>query len=313
MFKCNFFLNNNILIIGASGQLGKYFVNLLSKDNNVIASDITPNSTLDCQFQLLNILDYNSLKKTIKSNNINQIYNLAAILSAKGESFPYKTWNLTTEGFLNVVKVSIECNVDRIFWPSSIAVFGLNSNLEHVLNDVPMLPSSMYGVSKLACEKLMNYYNSKKILDIRSLRFPGIVSATKPGGGTTDYIVEMLYSALSGNEYKCFLDKDRILPMMHIDDSVQASIKLMNIYRKKISINSPYNITSFNISPDLWRNTINSLGYNLKVLFEKDFRDKIAQSWPRNIDDHLFRNDVGWKPKYDSKNTAKSIIDAINS
>ena len=176
-----------------------------------------------------------------------------------------------------------------------------------------MLPSSMYGVSKLACEKLMNYYNSKKILDIRSLRFPGIVSATKPGGGTTDYIVEMLYSALSGNEYKCFLDKDRILPMMHIDDSVQASIKLMNIDRKKISINSPYNITSFNISPDLWRNTINSLGYNLKVLFEKDCRDKIAQSWPRNIDDHLFRNDIGWKPKYDSKNTAKSIIDAINS
>ena len=162
MFKCNFFLNNNILIIGASGQLGKYFVNLLSKDNNVIASDIIPNSTLDCQFQLLNILDYDSLKKTIKSNNINQIYNLAAILSAKGESFPYKTWNLTTEGFLNVVKVSIEYNVDRIFWPSSIAVFGLNSNLEHVLNDVPMLPSSMYGVSKLACEKLMNYYNSKK-------------------------------------------------------------------------------------------------------------------------------------------------------
>ncbi len=313
MFKCNFFLNNNILIIGASGQLGKYFVNLLSKENNVIASDISLNSKLNCQFQLLNILDYSSLKKTVKSNKINQIYNLAAILSAKGELQPYKTWNLTTEGFLNVVKVSIECNVNRIFWPSSIAVFGINSNLENVLNDVPMLPSSMYGVSKLACEKLMNYYNSKKILDIRSLRFPGIVSATKPGGGTTDYIVEMLYSALSGSVYKCFLDKDRILPMMHIDDSVEASIRLMNVDRNKISINSPYNITSFNITPDLWRNIINSLGYNLKVSFEKDFRDEIAQSWPRKLDDDLFRNDLGWKPKYDSLNTAKSIINAIDS
>ena len=219
MFKCNFFLNNNILIIGASGQLGKYFVDKLSLNNTVIASDISNSNEFNCEFIYLDVLDFDNLKSVILKYKIEIIYNLAAILSAKGEKDPNKTWNLNTKSFLNVANASIELGIKKIFWPSSIAVFGLNSGLEFVKNDVPMLPSTMYGISKLACEKLMYYYNIKNILDIRSLRYPGIVSASKPGGGTTDYIVEMLYCGLNKEKYICSLKKDRILPMIHIDDS----------------------------------------------------------------------------------------------
>ena len=176
-----------------------------------------------------------------------------------------------------------------------------------------MLPSTMYGISKLACEKLMYYYNIKNILDIRSLRYPGIVSASKPGGGTTDYIVEMLYCGLNNEKYICSLKKDRILPMIHINDSVSAAIQLMNVEKKYLSIKYPYNITSFNMSPYQWKQIINDLGYKFDVDYIPDFRDDIAKSWPKTIDDNQLRNDISWKPKYNSLVTAESILKSIQS
>ena len=313
MFKCNFFLNNNILIIGASGQLGKYFVDKLSLNNTVIASDISNSNEFNCEFIYLDVLDIDNLKSVILKYKIEIIYNLAAILSAKGEKDPNKTWNLNTQSFLNVANVSIELGIKKIFWPSSIAVFGLNSGLEFVKNDVPMLPTTIYGISKLACEKLMYYYNTKNILDIRSLRYPGIVSASKPGGGTTDYIVEMLYSGLKKEKYICSLKQNRILPMIHINDSVDAAIQLMNIEKKYLSIKYPYNITSFNMSPHQWKQVINDLGYRFDVDYVPDFKDEIAKSWPKAIDDNQLRNDINWKPKYNRLVTAESILKSIQS
>ena len=174
-----------------------------------------------------------------------------------------------------------------------------------------MFPETMYGVSKLSCEKAMFYFNSKKIIDIRSIRFPGIVSSTKPGGGTTDYIVDMLFSAKNNENYNCFLNSETFLPMMHINDAIEASIMLMNADKKNISINYPYNISSFETSPSKWNNIINSIGYDLNVKYKPDYRQKIADSWPKKIDDSILRNDIKWEPKFNDIDTAKLIIDSI--
>ena len=305
-------MKNRILITGALGQLGEFFVKSLNDtDNYILATDIRENKTLDCDFELFDILDEKQGDYLINKYNINQIYNFAAILSAKGEKNPLSTWDVNNAGFMNIAKLCIKNNIKQIFWPSSIAVFGPNSNLDNVKNDEPMLPSTIYGVSKLACEKAMNYFNFKNLLDIRSIRFPGIVSNSKPGGGTTDYIVEMLYNAKQKKSYTCFLKENTYLPMMHVQDAVDASIKLMELNKNKISINCPYNISSFETSPSTWLNTIRSLGYDFDMNYNIDFRQNIAESWPKKIDDNILRNDIDWEPVFNEFDTAKNIIESI--
>ena len=305
-------MNNRILITGALGQLGEFFINsLVEAGNYVLATDIKKVNNISCDFEVYDILDIKRGDELVKKHNINQIYNFAAILSAKGENNPMSTWDLNNSGFMNIINICIDNDIKRVFWPSTIAVFGKNSNLEFANNDEPMLPVTMYGVSKLACEKAMYYFNSKNIIDIRSIRFPGIVSNSKPGGGTTDYIVEMLYNAKENQDYICFLNSDTQLPMMHIEDAVNASINLMNADKKDISLNYPYNISSFETSPSKWNKIINSLGYNLNVKYKPDYRQNIADSWPKKIDDSILRNDIIWEPKFNDVNTAKLIIDSI--
>ena len=281
-------MKNRILITGALGQLGEFFVKSLNNSNNfVLATDIIVNKTLNCDFELFDIMDYERGDYLINKYKINQIYNFAAILSANGEKNPLSTWDINNAGFMNIAKLCIKNNIKQIFWPSSIAVFGTNSNLDFVKNDEPMLPGTIYGVSKLACEKVMNYFNYKNLLDIRSIRLPGIVSNSKPGGGTTDYIVEMLYNAKQKKSYTCFLKENTCLPMMHVQDAVDASIKLMKLNKNQISLNYPYNISSFETSPNSWLNTIRSLGYDLDMKYNIDFRQNIADSWPKKIDDNI--------------------------
>ena len=305
-------MNNRILITGALGQLGEFFINSLTKAGNyVLATDIKKVNNISCDFEVYDILDVKRGDELVKKYNINHIYNFAAILSAKGENNPMSTWDLNNAGFMNIINICIDNDIKRVFWPSTIAVFGKNSNLEFANNDEPMLPVTMYGVSKLACEKAMYYFNSKNIIDIRSIRFPGIVSNSKPGGGTTDFIVEMLYNAKENQDYICFLNSDTQLPMMHIEDAVNASINLMNADKKDISLNYPYNISSFETSPSKWNKIINSLGYNLNVKYKPDYRQNIADSWPKKIDDSILRNDIKWEPKFNDVNTAKLIIDSI--
>ncbi len=302
-------MKNRILITGALGQLGEFFVKSLNNSNNfVLATDIIVNKTLNCDFELFDIMDYECGDYLINKYKINQIYNFAAILSAKGEKNPLSTWDINNAGFMNIAKLCIKNNIKQIFWPSSIAVFGINSNLDFVKNDEPMLPGTIYGVSKLACEKVMNYFNYKNLLDIRSIRLPGIVSNSKPGGGTTDYIVEMLYNAKQKKSYTCFLKENTCLPMIHVQDAVDASIKLMNLNKNQISLNYPYNISSFETSPNSWLKTIRSLGYDLDIKYNIDFRQNIADSWPKKIDDNILRNQINWQPIYNEFNTAKNII-----
>ncbi len=305
-------MNNRILITGALGQLGEFFINSLTESGNyILATDIKRVNNISCDFEVYDILDVKRGDELVKKYKINQVYNFAAILSAKGENNPMSTWDLNNAGFMNIINICINNDIKKVFWPSTIAVFGMNSNLEFVNNDEPMLPVTMYGVSKLACEKAMYYYNLKNIIDIRSIRFPGIVSNTKPGGGTTDYIVEMLYNAKENQDYICFLKSDTHLPMMHIDDAINASINLMNADKKELSLNYPYNISSFETSPLKWNNIINSLGYDLNVNYKPDYRQYIADSWPKKIDDSILRNDIKWQPKFNDINTAKNIIDSI--
>lgn len=302
-------MNNRILILGASGQLGRSFVTALSKDNEVLATDISKTTTLNSEFSYLDVLDYENLAAIVKRHRIEVIYNLAAILSAKGEINPFTTWEVNTQAFLNVAKICLATGVKKVFWPSSIAVFGHNSNLDCVANDVPMLPSSIYGVSKVACEKLMFYFNTQHGLDIRSLRYPGIVSAAKPGGGTTDFIVEMLYSAVQHTPYTCFLKPNRMLPMLHIKDAVTAAVLLMG--KQPPAIAYPYNISGFEASPQTWQQQIALLGYPVPFKPQVDFRDTIAASWPKKVNDRLFRNNYNWHPQYDATKTAQTVLEEL--
>lgn len=300
-----------ILITGALGQLGNAFVKNFNKTNSyLLATDIKhPKKKMNCDFEILDVLNKEKIDLLVEKYKINIIYHLAAILSANGEINPFNSWKLNMDSFQNIAEVSIKHNIEKIFWPSSIAVFGTESKLSLVSQNPSMNPSTMYGVTKLAGEKLANYYFKKFKLDIRSLRYPGVISTkTVPGGGTTDYVIEMINAAKKEKNYNCYLHKDTELPMIYIDDAIESAIKLMSIERKKISIYGSYNITSFSISPKKLIEEINKNGYKIKVEYNIDSRQKIADSWPRKIDDSKAKNDWGWKPKYGLDSSIKKSL-----
>ena len=307
-------MKKNILITGASGQLGQFFIEKLAENNNVISSDVNVSSELVKKYDLKFLDASNEIKvrKFIDKYHIEEIYNFASILSAKAEKYPLKSFQLNTNCFLNVIKASTSSSVKKIFWPSSIAVFSKESNLGYVKQDVIKSPTTIYGASKLSCEKVINYFNINGLLDIRSIRFPGIVSSSPPGGGTTDFIVEMITNIKSKKKYICPLSPNTLLPMMHVNDAVDASVKLMSVPRNNININDSYNISSFETTPNEWKNLICEMGYKLEVDFQPDFRQKIADSWPRKIDDKQIRKDLNWKPKFNKIKTLKSVIENYN-
>lgn len=302
---------DRILITGALGQLGSEFIKYFEKTNSfVLATDIkNPEKKLSCQFENANALDKEMINSLVKKYDINIIYHLVAILSANGEKNPFFSWKLNIDSFQNIVEISVENKIKKVFWPSSIAVFGTESKLEFVSQNPLMNPSTIYGISKLAGEKLLEYYFNKFALDIRSLRYPGIISTeTKPGGGTTDYIIEMLNAAKKGKDYCCFLNENTELPMMYIDDAIESAIKLMSVSRKDLSISNSYNITGFSITPKQLLNEIINNGFKIKVDYKADFRQKIADSWPKKIDDSLASKDWAWKPKFGLTESIKETL-----
>ena len=302
---------DRVLITGALGQLGTSLQKSLHKKGDfVIATDIRDaTKKTKCKFEKLDVLSYNDLFKTVEKYEINVIYHLVAILSAKGEKNPFHSWKINMETFQNIIDVSIKCKIKKIFWPSSIAVFGKDSNLNFVSQNAYMNPTTIYGVSKLAGEKLMNYYYQKFKLDIRSIRFPGIISMeTKPGGGVTDYIIEMLHASKKGKDYNCFLNKDSRLPMIYMEDAISAIILLMSVDRSKLSISSSYNILGFTTTPEEFYLAIKSNGYNIGITYKEDFRQKIANNWPENLDDTQAKKDWGWSPKFGLEKTIKSAL-----
>lgn len=300
-----------ILITGALGQLGLEFIKYFEKsDVYVLATDIrTPSEKLSCEFEKADALDKDRLDQLVKKYKINTIYHLVAILSANGEKNPFSSWNLNMNSFQNIVEISLDNNIKKIFWPSSIAVFGTDSNLDFVSQNPSMSPETIYGVSKLAGEKLSSYYFNKFGLDIRSLRYPGIISTdTLPGGGTTDYIIEMLNAAKNKSDYTCFLSEETKLPMMYIDDAIDAAIKLMSVERKKLTISTSYNVTGFSITPSELENQIRSRGFDIKIDYKPDFRQKIANSWPKEIDDSSSIKDWEWSCNFGIKETLDKVF-----
>ena len=296
-----------ILVIGSNGQIGTELVFHLRGvygADNVIATDIKePDYELlnSGPFSILNVLDAKSLEEIISWHKPTQIYLLAAMLSAVGEQRPMRAWDLNMNGLLNVLEIAREKGVQKVYWPSSIAVFGPNSPNQNTPQHTIMDPNTVYGFSKLAGERWCEYYFLKYGLDVRSLRYPGLISwKTEPGGGTTDYAVHIFYDAIRQGAYECFLSEDTMLPMMYMPDAIRATVSLMDAPAEQVKIRSSYNVGAINFTPKQIAEVVKSHIPNFAMSYKTgDPRQAIANSWPQSIDDSTARADWGWKHEYD--------------
>jgi len=295
-----------ILIIGASGQIGADLtIELRSRfgQYNVIATDIkeaTQEVIGSGIFEFLDVLDKKRIDEIINKFEITEVYHLAAILSGNAEKNPLWAWNINMKGLFNVLEAAREQKIKKIFWPSSMGAFGPGTPVQNTPQDTIMDPNTVYGISKLAGERWVEYYFQKYGLDIRSLRYPGLISyKTEPGGGTTDYAVEIFYEAIRSGKYRCFLKEDTKLPMMYMDDAVKATIDLMEADSLKISVRSSYNLGGICFSPKEIEEELKKYVPELIVSYHPDFRQKIADSWPKSISDDIAFRDWGWKHDYD--------------
>ena len=308
-------INDTVLIIGANGQLGSVLSKELQKihgKDNVIASDIYLNSTFDGVFEIIDATDIKAIENIVNKYTVNQIYHLAAILSAKGEKNPLRTWDLNISMMLNVFEVARTSNVKKVFFPSSIAVFGDKAPLENTPQSTFLNPATVYGMSKVAGENWAQYYFNKYGLDIRSIRYPGIIGyQSMPGGGTTDYAVEIYHSAVKQEKYLCFLNPETKLPMIFMDDAIRSTIELMQAPKKNIKTRTSYNLGSMSFSPSEIASEIQKLCPNFKVEYNVDYRQEIADKWPKTINDDEARKDWGWKPKYDLKSMTVLMLEKL--
>ncbi|MFS4418477.1 NAD-dependent epimerase/dehydratase family protein [Maribacter sp. 2307ULW6-5] len=308
-------MDKYILIIGACGQIGtELTLALRAKYGNerVIASDIREGQASlmgSGPFELLDATDTNALEEVVAYYEINEVYLMAAMLSATAEKFPMRAWNLNMSSLFNVLNLGKERKIEKIFWPSSIAVFGPNTPKENTPQHTIMEPSTVYGISKQSGERWCEYYFNKFGVDVRSLRYPGLISwKTMPGGGTTDYAVEIYHKALEENHYSCFLEEGTALPMMFMDDAIRATIQLMEADTAKVRLRSSYNLGAMSFTPEEMANSIREHLPHFTMAHAPDFRQAIANSWPANIDDTPAREDWGWRPKYDLKATTMEML-----
>ncbi len=305
-----------ILVIGAGGQLGAELVDSLAKNygkTNVIASDIKNQEEVhfDVDYRKLNALDYDALKKIVNQEGVTQIYHLAAVLSAKAEQSPLSSWDINMKSLLHVLELARE-NVNKVFWPSSIAVFGPDTPKENTPQFTLMNPNTIYGISKLAGERWCEYYFNKYGVDVRSLRYPGLIGyKTLPGGGTTDYAVDIYIKAIQNTKFECFLSENSMLPMMYMDDAVRGTIELMESSPDLISIRSSYNMAAMSFSPKEIYSEIKKQFLDFEIVYKPDFRQKIADSWPGSIDDSVARKDWNWNPSYDLEQMSQDIIEHL--
>ncbi len=305
-----------ILVIGACGQLGTELVVKLRAvfgTGNVIASDIREGAgeLMDGPFEILNILEPDAYRAVLKKHAITDVYHLAAVLSAKGEQDPHFAWKLNMESLLTVLESGKE-QVKKIYWPSSIAVFGPDTPRDHTPQHTIMNPSTVYGISKLAGERWCEYYFQKYGVDVRSIRYPGLIGyKAKPGGGTTDYAVDIYYKAVEGQDFSCFLKPDTALPMMYMDDAVRATIDLMEADEAKVKTRSSYNLAGISFTPDEVYKAVKKHYPDFKITYAPDFRQAIADSWPKSIDDSYARNEWDWSPKYDLEKMSVAMIDGL--
>jgi nucleoside-diphosphate-sugar epimerase len=307
-----------ILVIGASGQIGVELTLALRKiygNTNVVASDLREENDLlkgTGPYVSLDIMNKEMLHVQVIRQNITQIYLLAAILSATGEKNPNLAWNLNMQGLLNVLDIAKEEHIHKVYWPSSIAVFGPTSPKKNCPQQTIIEPTTVYGISKYAGEFWCNYYFQRYGLDVRSLRYPGLISyKSAPGGGTTDYAIEIFHDALEDKHYDCFLKEDTYLPMMYMPDAIRATIELMEAPADKISIRTSYNLSSMSFSPKEIGEEVKKHIPGFTISYEPDYRQAIADSWPESIDDSVARRDWGWKHEYDIDKMSKDMIDNL--
>ncbi len=305
-----------ILVTGAVGQIGSELtIALREKYNNddVLATGrkTKPSETLlnSGPFEFIDIVNKKSIEKVVKDYDIDTIYNMAAILSAVGEKNPELCWNVNINGLYNIFDIALEYDMTRVFVPSSIAVFGPESPKENTPQETILKPKTMYGVSKVTGELLGDYYFKRFNLDVRGLRYPGIISSeTLPGGGTTDYAVEIFYEAIKNKKYSCFVKESTILPMMYMPDCLKASIDLMNVDISKLKHHCDFNLTAMSFSVGELVSEIKKYISEFDCEYKPDFRQDIADSWPRSIDDTAARKEWGWGPDYDLSAVTKDMI-----
>jgi len=307
------------MVIGAAGQIGSELVVELRKiygNDHVFATDIKqpPADVLEAgPFQLMDVMDSKMLIHFVIRNKITQIYHLAAVLSGNAEKLPLQAWNINMESLMNVLELAkMFDEVKRIFWPSSIAVFGPTTPKQNTPQMTVMEPTTVYGISKLAGERWCEYYFRKFHVDVRSIRYPGLISyKTEAGGGTTDYAVEIFYEAVKHGKYECFLSKDTMLPMMFMPDAIRATIELMQLPLEKMSIHTGYNLSGISFTPEQLANEIRKHIPGFEITYKPDFRQAIADSWPQKIDDSIARNNNGWKHDYDLAKMTEIMLKEI--
>lgn len=311
-------IRERILVIGASGQIGVELTLALRKiygNANVIASDLREENELlkgTGPYVSIDVMNKEMLHVQVIRQNITQIYLLAAILSATGEKNPNLAWNLNMQGLLNVLDIAREEKIYKVYWPSSIAVFGPTSPKQNCPQQTIIEPTTVYGISKYAGEFWCDYYHQRFGVDVRSIRYPGLISyKSAPGGGTTDYAVEIFHEALEEKKYTSFLSEDTYLPMMYMPDAIRGTIELMEAPSARIKVRHSYNLSAMSFSPREIGAEIKKHIPDFQLDYKPDYRQSIADSWPASIDDSVATNDWGWKPEYDLAKMTKDMLENL--
>jgi len=308
-------MSAKILVIGANGQLGSVLTKALQSRfgfNNVIASDIQAAPNYKGLFEVLDATDRNRILEVVTKYAITQVYHLAAILSAKGEADPLSTWDINMNMLFNVLEVSRISGMDKVFFPSSIAVFGEDAPVDFTPNNANLNPATVYGMSKAAGENWAQYYFLKYGLDVRSIRYPGVIGyQSLPGGGTTDYAVDIFHKAVLEEEFSCFLEEGTTLPMIFMEDAIRATLELMEAPKENITFRTSYNLAGSSFSPRDIVKEIRNYYPDFQVRYEPDFRQEIASRWPNSINDTEARKDWGWKAEYDLKEITRTMIEKL--
>ena len=294
---------DNILVIGAGGQIGAVLTETLREvhgADHVLATDLRALGEQAGPTAILNVLDPAALEELVRKWRINQIYHLAAILSATGEKDPMWAWDVNMKGLFHVLEIARQRSLKKIYFPSSIAVFGREAVHQRTPQYEILIPETVYGISKVAGENWCNYYYRRYGLDVRSLRYPGIIGyQSMPGGGTTDYAVDIYHYAVRGEPYECFLSANTRLPMLYMPDAIRATIELMEAPTNRLSVRTSYNLAGMSFTPHEVAQSIRQEMPGFKIKYKPDFRQAIADSWPASIDDSLARADWGWRPEFD--------------
>ena len=309
-------MQEKILVLGASGQIGTELVEQLRKNyspEQVIASDIRrPSAPQSGPFEEVNAMDRPRLEEVVKKHGVTQVYHLVAMLSATAEKMPMKGWDLNMQSLFHLLEMAREKQFNKLYWPSSIAAFGPTTPKQNTPQHTIMDPGTVYGISKLSGELWCQYYHDKYGVDVRGLRYPGLISyKTEPGGGTTDYAVDIFRKAKEVGKYECYINKGTTLPMMYMPDAIKATIGIMEAPAEKVKLRTSYNIAAFSFDPELVAEVIRKHIPDFEIRYSPDQRDQIAQGWPQSIDDSEAREHWGWQAEYSLEDMVKEMLENV--